>query len=215
MKRIGRLHVLTDTELQTRYSAADLARLAIAGGADTIQFRQKTGSTRELILLATELRLVCRAAGVTFIVNDRLDVALAAEADGVHLGQEDFPISLARQLLGPDRIIGGSAADVEEARKCVAEGADYVGFGPVYPTESKADAGPPAGVQSLRAVAESLEVPVIAIGGISADNTRQLLRSRAHGIAVISAVCCQRDPEEATRGLLRALQEEDPEGNCA
>ena len=215
MTRIGRLHVLTDTELQTRYSAMEIARLAIAGGAETIQFRQKTGSTRQLILVAAELRQVCRESGVTFIVNDRLDVALAVEADGVHLGQDDFPIALARELLGPHRIIGGSASDVEEARKCVAEGADYIGFGPVYPTGSKADARQPAGVQGLRAVAESLTVPVIAIGGINAANTGQLLRSRAHGIAVIAAVCCQDDPEGATRILARALLEGDREGTRA
>jgi thiamine-phosphate pyrophosphorylase len=205
VKRIGNLHVLTDTELQTRYSAVELARLALLGGADVIQFRQKTGSTRQLIAVARELRRLCQEAGVTLIVNDRVDVALAAEAHGVHLGQDDFPIRLARDLLGPDRIVGGSASTADEARSCVAEGADYVGFGPVYPTSSKPDAGTAAGLEGLRSVTSAVPVPVIAIGGLDAGKTPQVIRSGAHGIAVISAVCCQDDPADAARALRRAL----------
>ena len=205
MKLIGQLHVLTDTEIQSQYSAVEVARLALSGGADTIQFRQKTGSTRQLIAVARELMRLCEGAGVTFIVNDRVDVALAVEAHGVHLGQDDFPIRLARELLGADRIIGGSASSAEEARACVAEGADYVGFGPIYPTGSKADARPPTGLEGLRSAAASVPVPVIAIGGLDARNTPPVIRSGAHGIAVISAVCCQADPAEAARALHLAL----------
>ncbi len=206
MKRIGRLHLLTDTVLQSRYSHVDLTRIAITGGADTIQLRQKAGTTREMIEVAKEMKRVCASAGVTFIVNDRVDVALAADADGVHLGQDDFPIPLARTLLGEDRVIGGSAGTLEEALKCQSEGADYVGFGPVYTTTSKHDAGPPSGLSLLKLVMGHVSLPMIAIGGITAENVREVMASGVFGIAVISAVCCQLDPEEATKSLRRAME---------
>ena len=205
MKQIGKLHILTDTVLQSRFSHMEITRLAIAGGADTIQYRQKSGSTREMIEIARNMKRLCSEAGVTFIVNDRLDVAIAAEADGVHLGQDDFPIPMARELLGEGRIIGGSAATLDEARKCLSEGADYVGFGPVYPTSSKDDAGPVSGIDILKQVVEIIPLPIIAIGGVGAENIPDVMRAGAHGIAVISAVCCQDDPEEATRALYQAL----------
>jgi len=205
MKQIGKLHILTDIVLQNRFSHMELARLAIRGGADTIQFRQKSGSTREMIQVARDVKQVCAASGVTFIVNDRVDVAIASEADGVHLGQDDFPIPLARELLGKGCVIGGSAATLEEARTCLSEGADYVGFGPVYPTTSKDDAGPVSGISILKGVVESIPLPIIAIGGVSAENAAEVKKAGAHGVAVISAVCCQEDPEQATRALHRAL----------
>lgn len=208
MKQIGKLHILTDTVLQSRFSHMEITRLAIAGGADTIQYRQKSGSTREMIEVARNVKQLCSEAGVTFIVNDRLDVAIAAEADGVHLGQDDFPIPMARELLGEGRIIGGSAATLDEGRKCLSEGADYVGFGPVYPTSSKDDAGPVSGIDILKQVVEIIPLPIIAIGGVGAENIPDVMRTGAHGIAVISAVCCQDDPEEATRALYQALNKD-------
>jgi thiamine-phosphate pyrophosphorylase len=208
MKQIGKLHILTDTVLQSRFSHMEITRLAIAGGADTIQYRQKSGSTRQMIEIARNMKRLCSEAGVMFIVNDRLDVAIAAEADGVHLGQDDFPIPMARELLGEGRIIGGSAATLDEARKCLSEGADYVGFGPVYPTSSKDDAGPVSGIDILKQVVEIVPLPIIAIGGVGAENTAIVIRAGAHGIAVISAVCCQDDPEEATRSLYQALNKD-------
>lgn len=215
MKQIGRLHVLTDTILQSRFSHLELVRMAIKGGADTIQFRQKVGATREMIEIVRQLKQLCLDSGVTLIVNDRVDIAIAAEADGVHLGQNDFPIPQARKLLGESRIIGGSAATLEEAQKCLVEGADYIGFGPVYPTTSKADADPVTGIKLLKQTVEAIPLPIIAIGGISADNTAEVIRAGARGIAVISAVCCQEDPEQATRALRQALQAETLRGNHA
>ena len=205
MKKIGKLHILTDTVLQSRFSHMEITRLAIAGGADTIQYREKSGSTREMIEIARNMKRLCLEAGVTFIVNDRLDVAIAAEADGVHLGQDDFPIPMARQILGEGRIIGGSAATLDEARKCLSEGADYVGFGPVYPTSSKDDAGPVSGIDILKQVVDIIPLPIIAIGGVGPENIPDVMRAGARGIAVISAVCCQDDPDEATRSLYQAL----------
>ena len=206
MKKIGRLHVLTDTSLQTHLSHGELAALAIAGGADTIQFRQKSGAIREMIRVAGQLKALCRKSGVTFMVNDRLDWALASRADGIHLGQEDFPIPLARKILGEKAVIGGSAGTLEEARQCLQEGADYVGFGPVFPTTSKEDAAPASGLDLLERVVREIALPIIAIGGITQENTPRVMQTGAYGIAVISAVCCQKDPAEATR-VLRSLLE--------
>jgi thiamine-phosphate pyrophosphorylase len=206
--KIGRFHVLTDTLLQTRYSHTELAGLAIAGGADTIQFRQKEGSTREMICIAEEMQDLCRRAGVTFLVNDRVDVAIAAHADGVHLGQSDFPIPLARKLLGDEAVIGGSAGNLEEARKCLAEGADYVGFGPVYTTSSKEDAGPASGLELLEQIVREIPLPIIAIGGITTENIPLVMEAGAHGVAVISAVCCQSEPLDAARCLRGLLEAE-------
>ena len=208
VKQIGRLHVLTDTELQSRFSHMELAKCAIRGGADTVQFRQKTASTREMIEMCREIKRLCKDADVTFIVNDRVDVAIASEADGVHLGQDDFPIPLARKLLGDTRIIGGSAVTLEEAQECLSEGADYIGFGPVYPTTSKNDAGPVTGIELLKEVVNAISIPIIAIGGVSVENTPEVIRAGAQGIAVISAVCCQENPEQATKELSHALQSE-------
>jgi thiamine-phosphate pyrophosphorylase len=205
-KKIGHLHVLTDTVLQTRFSHVVLTEMAIAGGADTIQFRQKHGSTLWMIEIAREMKKRCTKAGVMFIVNDRLDVALASKSDGVHLGQDDFPIPLARAILGTDHIIGGSAATLEQAQKCVTDGADYIGFGPVFSTGSKDDAGPVSGINILKKVVRDYPLPIIAIGGISAKNTPEVIQTGAHGIAVISAVCCQENPESATRALSQALE---------
>ncbi len=208
-KPIGRLHVLTDTELQSRFTHVELTKMAIKGGADTIQFRQKTGATRKMIEICREMKRLCEDADVTFIVNDRVDVAIACEADGVHLGQEDFPIPLARKLLGENRIIGGSAVTLEEAQECFSEGADYIGFGPVYPTTSKDDAGPVTGIALLEEVVKTVPVPIIAIGGVTVENTPEVIRAGAQGIAVISAVCCQENPEQAARELFQALKSEE------
>ncbi len=201
MKKLGRLHVLTDTVLQDRFSHLELTEMAISGGADTIQFRQKEGSTKELIEIARGMKRLCAEKGAVFIVNDRIDVAIAADADGVHLGQDDFPIPLARELLGKDRIIGGSAATPEEIENCIRENADYVGFGPIYPTGSKEDAGPVSGINLLKRIVSSTPVPIIAIGGIDQGNAIHVMATGAHGIAVISSVCCRKDPQKAAREL--------------
>jgi len=214
-RKVGKLHVLTDILLQSRFSHIELTEQAIAGGADTIQFRHKQGPTREMIQVATEMKRLCNEKSVIFIVNDRIDIAIASEADGVHLGQDDFPIPLARKLLGDNRIIGGSAATMEDAKKCLSDGADYVGFGPVYPTGSKDDAGPVSGIDTLRKIVETIPLPIIAIGGIDKGNTPEVMKAGAHGIAVISAVCCKENPEEATKGLYEAMHSGKPGGNHA
>ncbi|UCH84622.1 MAG: thiamine phosphate synthase [Candidatus Latescibacterota bacterium] len=199
--KIGRLHVLTDQTIQSRYTHAELARLAIKGGADTIQLRDKNVSAGELIKTARAVGEVCRRAGVLFVVNDRADVALAAGADGVHLGQNDLPVQAARKLLGDGMIIGGSASTIDQAVATERMGADYVGFGHIYATESKVKNGFPKGPDMLRDVQAALGIPVIAIGGIDLDNIDAVVKTGAWGIAVIGAVCAQDDPALATRRL--------------
>ena len=199
--RIGRLHVLTDESVQSRLSHVDLARLAIEGGADTIQFREKTRSTGEIVETARAIAAVCKARGVLFIVNDRSDVALAVDADGVHLGRSDLPIEAARAILGGGKIIGGSASSLDEALEAQDRGADYVGFGHIYATASKQKEGAPKGPEALRAVCRRIGIPVIAIGGIDADNLGPVMSAGAWGVAVIGAVCARDDPAAAARDL--------------
>jgi thiamine-phosphate pyrophosphorylase len=207
LRRVGRLHVLTDTTLQVRFGHEELARLAVAGGADTIQFREKHASTRDQIRIARALGEACRRADVALIVNDRVDVALAADAAGVHLGQEDFPITLARRLLGPDRIIGASATTLAQAEEAMWAGADYVGLGAVFATTSKPNASAPIGLETLREVARRIEVPVIAIGGIGLPQVPAVMAAGAYGVAVIQAVALAQDPQAAAAAIRAALQE--------
>ena len=206
MKKIGRLHVITDTTIQSRFTHAELAEMAIAGGADMIQFRQKDGSTRELVESARVVQVVCAVHGVSLIVNDRADVALAVGAAGAHFGQDDLPIPVGRRILSAEMIIGASARTEEKILEAASAGADYIGFGPIYQTSSKPDAAMPKGLEALRRMSEITECPVIAIGGITAETAYEVIRAGAHGIAVISAVCGQADPMAATRHLSGEIQ---------
>jgi thiamine-phosphate pyrophosphorylase len=205
-KQIGRLHVITDVVVQDRFTHAKLAGLAVAGGAGTIQFRDKILGTREAIDMARTLKRICDGAGVPFIVNDRVDIAMAVDADGVHLGRDDLPLKTARKLLGPDKIIGGTAGTIEDALLAREEGADYIGFGHIFPTQSKDKLSPPVGLESLREVCSRIDIPVIAIGGITRQNVEQVIMAGAFGAAVIGAVCAQDDPEAAATGLASSIE---------
>lgn len=195
---LGRLHVLTDFHLQQQYSHADLARLAIRGGADTIQFRQKHGGIQNKLIEAEKVAAVCIDASIPLIIDDRIDVAQAVEADGVHLGQEDFPVDAARSILGPDTLIGATATKQHQVVEAQEMGADYIGFGPVFPTTSKRNPKSVKGPEGLAAACEAVPIPVIAIGGITHDRVRPALEAGAHGVAVLSAVATANDPEQAT-----------------
>lgn len=206
MKKIGELHVITDTTIQSRFTHAQLAEMAIEGGADTIQFRQKDGSTRELVESAQTVQAVCGAHDISLIVNDRADIALAAGAAGAHFGQDDLPITIGRRILPSRMIIGASARTEKKILAAISAGADYVGFGPIYQTSSKPDAELPKGLEVLQRMCETAQCPVIAIGGIAAETAYEVIRAGAHGIAVISAVCAQTDPVAATRYLCDEIQ---------
>jgi thiamine-phosphate diphosphorylase len=189
-----RLCVITDPTLAGGRDHVAIARDALAGGADIIQLRDKTGSLRDLVPQARAIQAMCREAGVIFIVNDRVDLALAAEADGAHVGQEDLPAEAARRLLGPSRILGVSTHDVEQARQARAAGADYIGFGPMFATGTKATGYTPRGLDGLRAVrGEVGALPLLAIGGITLDNVADVVRAGATAPAIISAVVAARD----------------------
>jgi thiamine-phosphate pyrophosphorylase len=198
---VGRLHVLTDFHFQQRFGHAALAHLAIAGGADTVQFRQKQGTVRDLLANLRPTAAACRAAGVPLVVDDRLDLALAAGADGVHLGQLDLPVAAARAALarcdGPTRIVGASATTAEQARAAEADGADYVGFGPVFETRSKANPASVKGLAGLEEACAAVRIPVIAIAGITPERVRAVLEAGAHGVAVMTAVTTAPDPQAA------------------
>ena len=205
MKNIGVLHVITDTTLQSRFTHAELAELAIAGGADTLQFRQKDGTTRQLIVTAESMQAICERHKVPLIVNDRADIALAVGAAGAHFGQDDMPVSIGRQILSTNAIIGASARTEEKILAAISEGADYIGFGPIYGTTSKPDAETAKGLDRLRRMCDIAACPVIAIGGISIQTAADVIRAGAHGIAVISAVCAHAEPTVATQTLLNEI----------
>ncbi len=195
------LYVVTDEQIGRGRSHADLARLAVAGGADAVQLRDKTLSCRDLLAAAHEVRAVTAAAEALFIVNDRLDVALAAGADGVHLGQSDLPVEYARRLAPPGFIVGVSVGCADEAVRAAAGGADYVALSPIFDTGSKADAGDGHGLATLAAVRSAVGVPVLAIGGIGHRNVREVIAGGADGVAVISAVVAAEDVTAAAREL--------------
>lgn len=205
MKMDLRVYVLTDPKLSRGRSHPEVVRAAIAGGATAVQLREKDGSTREMVEIGLELRRITREAGVLFIVNDRVDVAMAVEADGVHVGQSDMPAALVRKLVGPAMIVGVSASTVEKARQAVRDGADYLGVGAVYPTGSKADAGRPVGLERLREIRSQVNIPIVGIGGINLSNAAQVMAAGADGVSVISAVVSADDVAAAARQLLEAV----------
>jgi thiamine-phosphate pyrophosphorylase len=201
------LHVLTDRDLAGGESHVQIAQAAIAGGATIIQLREKHASGQAFYEAAQKVRQLCREARVPLIINDRLDICLAVDADGVHLGQDDLPGKAARQLLGPGRILGGSATTLEEALQVERDGADYVGFGPVYEARTtKPDTVEPLGLEALSQVCQECTVPVIAIGGINAGNVETVLAAGAHGVAVISAIVADDDIAGATRQIRARIE---------
>lgn len=195
------LYVITDEALSNGLSHAVIAQRAVAGGATAIQLRDKLLSLVDLVRVGREIRVITRQAGALFIVNDRLDVALACGADGVHLGQEDIPCGTARQLVPPGFIIGVSAGSVDEAMDAERAGADYVAASPVFSTVSKTDAGPGQGLSLVQGLRAAVRIPVIGIGGIGPGNAAEVIAAGADGIAVISAVVSQPDITAAARDL--------------
>lgn len=199
------IYVVLDRAAACGRDLTELLTAVVAGGCRMVQLREKEWPSGRLLPVARRLRDHCRAAGVTFIVNDRVDLALAVEADGVHLGQEDLPAPVARALLRPGMLVGVSTHSVAQARTAQADGADYVAVGSMYPTDTKPDfqlVGP-ALVQDLRL---EIRVPLIGIGGITPANTGAVIRAGADGVAVISAVCAAADPAAATRSFLEAIR---------
>ena len=195
------LYVVTDEGLSHGFTHCEIAKQAVRGGATVIQLRDKTKSARELFIIAQEIKAITRCAGACCIINDRLDIALGADADGVHLGQDDLPLTIARRLAPPPFIIGISVSNVTQAQQAEQEGADYIAVSPVFETGSKSDAGPGHGLKMLSEIAHLVQIPVIGIGGINHANLHHLFDAGASGIAVISAIVSAPDICAATRTM--------------
>jgi thiamine-phosphate pyrophosphorylase len=200
---LGRLHVVTDTRAGRRPLEAVAG--ALAGGAPVIQVRAKGCTDRELYDLALRVAAACREHGALCVVDDRPDIALAVGADGTHLGAHDLPVAAARRVAGAGHLLGGTARDVAQGRALVAAGATYLGVGPAYATTTKDGLPAPLGAAAVGEVAAGVQVPVIAIGGITAERVPELLAAGVHGVAVVGAVSDAADPSVATRRLLAAL----------
>ena len=202
------LYLVTDRALSRGRATAEIVRAAVAGGVTCVQLREKHCGTREFLEEARALRVVSRALGIPLIVNDRVDVALAVGADGVHLGQQDMPLADARRLGPPGWIIGVSAESPADAIRAEQEGADYVGVSPVFATPTKADAAPPLGLEGLRNIRAAVHIPLVAIGGIHAGNARAAIRAGADGLAVVSAIVSADSPRAAAAILRREIDAE-------
>ena len=200
------LYLVTDRRLSLGRSTVEVVAAAVSGGVTCVQLREKHCSTREFLEEARRVRELLVGTGVPLIINDRLDVALAVAADGVHLGQNDMHISDARRLVGERLVIGISAESVADAIRAEAEGADYIGVSPVFTTPTKMDTAPPLGLEGLREIRRAVSLPLVAIGSIRHDNAAEVLRAGADGLAVVSAIVSAPCPRTAAAGLRQRIQ---------
>ena len=199
------LYLVTDRSLALGRELVEVVGAAVQGGVTVVQIREKGAGIREFLALAQALKTLLDPQGIPLIVNDRLDLALACEAAGVHLGQEDLPCDLARRLLGPERLLGVSVSTPEEARQAEAAGADYLGVSPIFVTPTKQDTPAATGLAGLRLIRAVTALPLVAIGGLSAANAGEVMAAGADGIAVVSALMAAADPREAARALRSAI----------
>ena len=198
-----KLYLVTDRPLCLGRDLEWVVSEAVKGGVSIVQLREKEASTREFVELAIRLKKVLQPAGVPLIINDRIDVALAADADGVHIGQSDMPYGIARRLLGPDKIIGLSVENPDEVVEANALDVDYIAVSPVYGTPTKTDTAPPFGLEGLRRAVRLTRHPVVAIGGMNERTAPDVFAAGADGIAVVSAICSATDPRVAAERLAR------------
>jgi thiamine-phosphate diphosphorylase len=199
-----RLYLLADAGLAPPEDLSKMVAAALRGGVTAVQLRAKAATTLELLELARNLNALCRAAGVPFIVNERVDVALAAEADGAHvghIGEEDLSPNDARRLLGPSAIVGVSVATPQEARMATSQGASYVSTGPMFAASTRSDAGPAAGEALLRSVRAATGLPLVVIGGITPQRSAALFSAGADGVCVGAAIVRATDPEAIARAF--------------
>ncbi len=199
------LYLVTDRGLSRGRPTTEVVGWAIQGGVTVVQLREKGVDTREFVEEALAVRRLLRDREIPLIVNDRIDVALAVSADGVHLGQRDMPIAMARKILGPDKIIGISAESVDDAVAAEKAGADYLGVSPIYATPTKTDTAAALGLAGLRRVREAVDLPLVGIGGLNAKNAAAAIRHGADGVAVVSAIVSADDPEKAARELFQIV----------
>jgi len=203
------VYLVTGESLSAGRTTREIVEQAIEGGVGVVQLREKAQPVRKRYEMGREIRELCRDAGVTFVVNDRVDLAAVLDADGVHLGDDDLPVRVARRLLGEDAIVGRSVSTVEEAEDAEAAGADYLGVGTVYRTESKDDIPEDehgVGPERVREIAAAVDIPIVGIGGITADNAAEVANAGADGVAVITAITRAEDPQAATAVLGEAVE---------
>jgi len=203
--RVAGVYLVTEEALSAGRTSEQIAAAALAAGIRIVQVREKEGTARRALEIALGLRAVTRERGALLLVNDRLDLAIAADADGVHLGQDDLPVATARAILGPDALIGLSITDPDQLGAPDVREADYLGVGAVFPTASKSDARY-TGLELLAAARAAVDLPIVAIGGITAENAAATVRAGADVLAVISAITAAPDPRSAARRLLEVVQ---------
>lgn len=199
------LYLVTDRGLSKGRSTVDIVRAAVAGGVTCVQLREKECSTRQLVAEARAVREVLAGTGIPLIINDRIDVALAVGADGVHLGQTDMLIADARRVVGRSMLIGISAECVNDAVRAEAQGADYVGISPVFATPTKTDTAPALGLDGVAAIREAVSLPLVGIGGIKPGNAAEVIRAGCDGVAVVSAIVSAPDPRKAATELKKII----------
>ena len=200
------LYLVTDRKQTNGRPLLEVVEECLTAGVRAVQLREKDLTTRELFTLATELRELTRRYGAALLINDRIDVALALEADGVHLPGDSFPAESARKIVGPGILIGASVHNAAEAKDAEAGGADFIVFGPIFDTPSKRPYGPPQGLDALHAVRQTVSLPLFAIGGITPGRVRAVKEAGADGVATISALLGAPDPGRATRDFLKELE---------
>ena len=194
------VYLVTDRRNKTDEEFLNIIEEAIKGGTTVVQLREKTASTKEFYDLALRVKEITSRYGVPLLINDRIDIALAIDSEGVHIGQDDMPADIAREIIGEDKILGVSASTVEEAKKAEIDSADYIGSGAVFPTSTKDDADS-VSKEELKEIVDSIDIPVVAIGGITVENASSLKSSGIAGFSVVSAIMSAEDPKEASKKL--------------
>ena len=201
MKNLLKLYLVTDRDLSLGRSLEEVVAEAVAGGVTIVQLREKDASTGEFVALARRLMKLLKPLGIPLIINDRADVVLAVDADGLHIGQSDMDYADARRLLGPDKIIGLSVESFEDIKAANSLDVDYVGISPVYGTPTKTDTAAPFGLEGLRKAVEMSVHPTVAIGGMNASTISEVIEAGADGVAVVSAICSAVSPRSAAKEL--------------
>lgn len=200
------LYLVTDRGLAGERDIVDIVRESVEGGATMVQLREKTLDTGAFVALALRLKEVLKPYGVPLVINDRVDVALACDADGVHIGQSDMPYEMARKLMGPDKIIGLSVENFAQIEQANSLDVDYVGISPVFATPTKTDTAAPFGLDGLRRAVRLSKHPTVAIGGMNSSTVAEVMAAGTDGIAVVSAIVCAESPREASRQLLQIIR---------
>jgi len=199
------LYLVTDRSLAKDRPTLHIVKAAVQGGVTCVQLREKDCSTRDFIEQAFTIKNFLKAKGVPLIINDRVDVALAIEADGVHLGQTDMPLDIAKNIVGDSMIVGISAESLEDAIEAEKGGADYLGVSPIYATPTKTDTAPPLGLEGLAAIRKAVELPLVGIGGLNRDNSAAVIENGGDGVAVVSAIVAADDPAAAAGSIKQVI----------